>query len=83
MDSVLFIGTSLIALTEVARRLVPQVSGVITILVAAVLGLVVALVDTFIGIQDISIAEGIMSGLSAAGVVAVAKHTSPPVPKDV
>lgn len=83
VDSVLFIGTALIALTEVVRRLVPAVSGVVTIGVAAVLGAVVALVDTHIGVADITVAQGLMTGLSAAGVVAVAKHAGDAPAKDV
>lgn len=75
-DSVLFIGTIIIALTEVIKYFVPRVSGPVTILVAALVGLVVALVDTNIGIQDITVAQGILTGLSAAGVVATASKVN-------
>lgn len=73
VDSVLFIGTVIVALTEAIRLLVPSVNGAVTILVAALVGLAVALVDTQIGVADISVALGILTGLSAAGVVTVAK----------
>jgi hypothetical protein len=72
MDSVLFIGTIIIAIVEVIKYFVPRVGGAVTILVAALVGLVVALVDTNIGIEDITVAQGILTGLSAAGIVAVA-----------
>lgn len=83
VDSVLFIGTIIIALTEVIRRLVPSVNGVITIAVAAIVGAIVAVIDTNIGVADISVAQGILTGLSAAGVVAVASKTSTGTPKDI
>ena len=82
-DTIVFIGTVIIAITEIIRRLVPHVNGSVTIAVAGLVGLLVAVLDIFIGLPDIDIAKGIMIGLSAAGVVAVAHHTQPPVGKDV
>lgn len=82
VDSILFIGTAIIAVTEVIRRVIPQVNGVITILVATIVGLVVALIDTEIGVRDISIAQGILVGLSAAGIVATAAKVNTGTPKD-
>lgn len=81
-DSVLFIGTIIVAITEVIRRLVPSVHGVVTIGVAALVGLVIALIDTNIGVVDISVAQGILTGLSAAGVVATFAKTSTGTPQD-
>lgn len=72
VDSVLFIGTVIIGITQAIRFLSPKVHGVLTIVVAALVGLVVALVDTEIGIADISVAQGILTGLGSAGVVATA-----------
>lgn len=76
VDSVLFIGTVIIAITELIKYFVPKVTGPITIAVAALVGLLVALLDTNIGVVDISPALGIMTGLGAAGVVATAKKTN-------
>lgn len=73
VDSVLFIGTIIIAITEAIRLLVPKVNGAVTIGVAVLVGLVVALVDTQIGIADITVAQGILTGLSAAGVTTLVK----------
>lgn len=73
-EGVLFIGTVIAAVTEAIRLEVPRVNGAVTIAVAALVGLVVALLDTQIGVQDLTVAQGILTGLSAAGVVAVAKR---------
>lgn len=84
VESALFIGTVIIAVTQAIKYLAPRVNGAATILVAALLGLVVALVDTEIGVVDVTVAQGIMIGLSSAGVVTVASRvstsTAPTVP---
>ena len=81
IDSVLFIGTIIVAITELIKYYVPRVQGPFTIAVAAIVGVAVALADTHIGVQDITIAQGILTGLSAAGVVAVAAKVSGGTPK--
>jgi len=81
IDSVLFIGTVIVAITELIKYYVPKVHGPFTIAVAAVVGLAVALVDTHIGVADVTIAQGVLTGLSAAGVVAVAAKVSGGTPK--
>lgn len=74
VEGALFIGTVIIAVTQALKELFPKkVNGAMTIAVSAVLGLLVALVDTSIGIQDLTVAQGILTALSASGVVAVAK----------
>lgn len=72
MESVLFIGAVVTAVTELIKRVVPKVEGWVVIPVAGLVGLIVALVDTYIGVADVSIAQGIMIGLGASGVVTVA-----------
>jgi hypothetical protein len=74
IDSVVFIGAVIIAVTAAIKDLAPKVSGWVTIFIAALLGLLVALLDTHIGIADISVAQGILTGLSAAGVHTVARQ---------
>lgn len=70
----LFIGTVIVAVVQFLKELWPdKVNGAVSIVVAALIGLLVALVDREIGVENLSIAEGILTGLSAAGVVAVAK----------
>lgn len=74
MDSILFIGTVIAGVTEAIRLTFKDVNGAVTIVVAALVGLLVALVDTQVGVGDVTVAEGILAGLAAAGVVATAKR---------
>lgn len=73
-DAVVFIGAAIIAVTQVIKHLAPRVNGAVTVAVAAGLGLLVALIDTEIGVNDIAIAEGIMIGLAASGAHNVARQ---------
>jgi hypothetical protein len=68
IDSVVFITALIAACTEGVKILVPQISGVLTIVVAAVIGGLVGVCDTSIGIANISVAQGILTGLAAVGV---------------
>lgn len=80
VEGTVFIGLMIVALTEVVKRLVPQVTGLVTIGVSILVGIVVALVDTAIGVTDLTIAEGIMAGLAASGTVSVARAISSTAP---
>lgn len=64
----LFIPLLIVAATQIVKMFVPKVNGAITIIVALVLGVVVALLDTHIGIADITIAQGIIFALEAVGI---------------
>lgn len=81
MDAAVFIGTVIVAIVEVIKAFAPKIGGWVTIVVAGLVGLIVALVDVNIGLPDVSIASGIMIGLSAAGVVATAKKVNTGTPK--
>ena len=84
VEGTVFLVAVIVALTEVVKRFVPQVSGAVTIAVSALVGLVVALVDVYIGVTDLTIAEGILAGLAASGTVSVARAVSSVAPpKDV
>ena len=72
VEATLFISAAIIGITEFIKTLSPKVSGALTIVVAVVVGLVVALSDAQIGVQGISIAQGIMTALGSVGVVTVA-----------
>ena len=74
MDSVIFIGAAIIAVTQAVKIALPQVSGAVTILVAVLVGVLVALLDTHIGVADITVAQGIMIALAAVGVHTTAKQ---------
>lgn len=68
MDSAIFIGAAIIALTQAIKYIVPGVSGAITIIVAILLGILVSLLGPTIGVAHITIAEGIITALAAVGV---------------
>lgn len=68
IDSVLFIGAVIIAVTQFVKTLAPNVNGAVTIAVAAAVGILVALIDTEVGVADITIAQGLLTGLAAVGV---------------
>lgn len=83
IEGTLFIGAVIIAVTQAIKYLVPKVNGAVTIGVAALVGILVAVLDTHIGVRDITVAQGIMTGLASAGVTTVASKVSvPPTPTD-
>jgi len=67
MDQVI-LASSIIAVTEVLKRLLPQaINGWVTIVVAAVLGILAG----FAGISGVNWFSGLLIGLAAAGGVRV------------
>lgn len=72
MDAAIFVPFLIIAVTQVVKMALPQVSGYVTILVALVVGLIVALTDTAIGVRDITIAEGLLFAGEAVGISVLA-----------
>lgn len=77
-----FIGLVVIALTQVVRYLSKgAVSGVLTIIVAIVIGVFVSLLTPYLGLADITVAQAIGIALAAVGVhtTASAVNTSPTV----
>lgn len=83
IDSVVFIGAVIIAVTQAIKYLAVGVSGIVTMIVAVIVGVLVALLDTHIGIADITVAQGILTALAAVGVHTVAANvnSSTPTPK--
>jgi uncharacterized membrane protein YGL010W len=66
-DATILIGLLIVAITQLIKAEVPAVQGRITVAVALVLGVLVALLDTRIGVTDITIAQGLVIALSAVG----------------
>lgn len=64
----LFIPLLIVALVQLVKMALPTVTGWLTVVVALVVGVVVALVDTHIGVQDITVAQGIVYALGAIGI---------------
>jgi len=74
IEGTLFIGAVIIAATQFVKSLVPEVNGAITIGIAVVVGILVALLDTQIGVVNISVAQGILIALAAVGVHTTARQ---------
>lgn len=68
IEGTVFIGAVIIAATQFIKNIVPQVNGSVTIAVAVAVGILVALLDTHIGVVDITVAQGILIALGATGV---------------
>lgn len=72
IDSAVFIGAIIIAATQAIKYVAPKVNGAVTIIIAALLGALVGLIDTHVGIADVTVAQGVMTALAAVGVTTVA-----------
>lgn len=68
IEALVFIPLVIVALTQLVKRFVPKVHDEITILVALLVGVVVAIVDVYIGVTDISIAQGLVLSFTAIGL---------------
>lgn len=74
IEALIFVPFLIIAVTQVIKMFVPRVNSGVTILVALGVGVLVALLDTHIGVADISVAQGLVLAGSAVGItVAAAK----------
>lgn len=74
IEGAVFIGAVIIAVTQAVKFLVPAVSGALTIAIAVVVGVVVALLDTRIGVVDVTVAQGVMIALAAVGAHTTARQ---------
>lgn len=72
VEATIFIPLLIIAVTQMVKMAFPQVTGFLTILVAFVVGIVVALVDKEIGVVDVTIAQGLVLALGAVGITTLA-----------
>lgn len=72
VEATLFIPLIIIAITQMIKMAFPQITGFLTIIVAFAVGILVALIDTSIGVVDVTIAQGLVYALGAIGVTAVA-----------
>lgn len=69
MEAVLFLSVVIIALTQMVKMALPeQVHGWITILIAFVSGILVALFAPVLGVAETTIAEGVVAALGAIGI---------------
>lgn len=77
MDSLLFISLMIVALTQMTKSISPNVKGWVTIVVALLIGVLVSLFGSFLGLDSISLAEGIASALGAVGISVTADKAAP------
>lgn len=74
VEATVLIGLLIIAVTQLIKAEVPAVKGRVTVAVALLVGVLVALVDTHIGVTDVTIAQGLVIALgSVGGTVLAAK----------
>lgn len=72
VEATLFIPLIIIAVTQMLKMAFPQITGFLTVGIAFVVGIVVALVDKDIGVVDVTIAQGLVSALGAIGITTLA-----------
>lgn len=72
VEATIFIPLLIIAVTQMLKMAFPQITGFLTIVVAFVVGIVVALVDKEIGVVDVTIAQGLVLALGAVGITTLA-----------
>ena len=74
LSSIAVVGIIVVGLVDAIKDISPKVTGFVTVIVAALVGALWALIDHELGFApDLSIAEGISAGLVASGVVGIAK----------
>jgi hypothetical protein len=74
LSSVVIVGLIVVGVVDGLKDLSPRVTGFVTVVVAALVGLLWALVDGPLGfVPDLTIAQGISAGLVASGAAGLAK----------
>jgi len=74
LSSVVVVGLIVVGVVDALKDLSPRVTGFVTVVVAALVGLLWALVDGPLGfVPDLTIAQGISAGLVASGAAGLAK----------
>lgn len=72
VEATLFISLVIVAATQLIKMAAPTVVSWLTIIVALVIGVAIALIDTYIGVTDISVAQGIVAAFGAIGLSTLA-----------
>lgn len=74
LSSVVIVGLIVVGVVDAIKDLSPRVHGFLTVLVAAGVGALWALVDGQLGfVPDLNVAQGISAGLVASGAAGLAK----------
>lgn len=72
VEAAIFVPLIIVAITQILKQWVPGIYGKLTVLIALVVGVLIALVDGLIGVTDINIAQGVVFALEAVGVTVLA-----------
>lgn len=72
VEAAIFIPLMIVAVTQMVKMFVPAISGGWTLIVAFVVGALIALFDTTIGVVNITVAQGLLLALEAVGISTVA-----------
>ena len=73
MNSIIFLSVVIIALTQMVKMALPErVYGWITILIALVVGVLAAVFAPVLGLEHMTIADGVAAALGAIGITATA-----------
>lgn len=74
LSSVAIVGLIVVGVVDAIKDVSPKVHGFITVVVAALVGALWAIVDGGLGfVPDLTLAQGISAGLVASGAVGIAK----------
>jgi uncharacterized membrane protein YGL010W len=68
VPAAVFVPLLVVAVTQLVKKYVTFVTGELTVVVALVVGALAALVDVHIGVQDVSIAQGVVLAAGAVGL---------------
>lgn len=74
LSSIVVVGLIVVGVVDAIKDLSPKVKGFVTVVVAALVGALWALVDGQLGfVPDLTVAQGISAGLVASGAAGLAK----------
>lgn len=73
-----FIGLVVIAVTQQIKFLSPQVTGVVTAIVAIAIGALIGLLDQAIGLPDVTVGFAIWTAVGAIGAHTLASAVNTP-----
>lgn len=77
IESAIFIGAVIAGTTQLVKLQFPQISGFFTGIMAIVIGILIGIFDTAIGVVDVSVAEGIMTALGTFGTFSAIDRIKP------
>lgn len=69
IPAAVFIPAVIAGVTQFIKGLSEKIKGPVTVVVALVVGVVLALIDKQIGVQDISVAQGIVGAFGTVGII--------------